>query len=163
MKISIRAALAAFALLAAPLTASADPLTYPGLKTLVTNMGFTPNEIGNPESPKFETTVKTADFNVPIGFEITKSGRYIWATASLGASKLDGAAALNMLKRMTDVQPTQFWITTKGVLMIGIAVDNREVTPAHMKFVMDKLADDIGKTTDVWQPPPPAAPATRTP
>lgn len=78
MKILFGAALAAAAMLAAPLTAAADPLTYAALKTMVTNMGFTPNEICSAESPKFEASVKTESFNVPVGFEITKSTRYIW-------------------------------------------------------------------------------------
>jgi hypothetical protein len=157
MKIVIGAALAAAALLTAPLTAAADPLTYPALKTMVANMGFTPNEIGTAESPKFEASVKTESFNVPVGFEITKSARYIWATASLGPSKLDGEGALLALKRASDIQPTSFWITAKGTLMIGIAIDNRDVKPDTLKFVMDKLAGDVGKTSDVWQAKPAAA------
>ena len=155
MRTILLAALGAASVLAAPI-ACADPLTYAGLKTMVANMGYTPKEIGTTDSPKFEATVVTASFNVPVGFEVTKSSRYIWATASLGASKLDGERALLALKRSTDIQPTSFWITSKGILMIGIPIDNREVTPAHLKFVLEKLAGDVTQTTDVWQ----AAPAT---
>lgn len=152
MKLLSCAALAG-ALMFAPLSAAADPLTYPALKTMVENMGYTPKELGSEDSPKFEATVVTADFNVPIGFEVTKSGRYIWTTASLGDSKLDGERALSLLKRGQEIQPTQFWINSKGVLMIGLAIDNREITPAHIKFVMEKLSADLGKMKDIWQVP----------
>lgn len=46
--------------------------------------------------------------------------------------------------------------------MIGIAIDNRDVKPDTLKFVMDKLAGDVGKTSDVWQAKPAPA-ATKTP
>jgi len=163
MKFLIGAALAAAAMLVAPLTAAADPLTYPALKTMVTNTGFTTNELGSTESPKFEATVKTESFNVPVGFEVTKSARYIWASASLGASKLTGDGALTALKRMTDIQPTSIWITSKGTLMMGIAIDNRDVKPDTLKFVMDKLAGDVAKTADIWQGAPAATSAAKTP
>jgi hypothetical protein len=130
---SIGGALAAVALFAAPLTAAAHPLTYPALKAMV-----------------------AGTFNVPVGFEVSKSGRYIWTTANLGESKLSGDAALSALKRIGEIQPTSIWITAKGLLMIGIAIDNRDVTPAHLKFVTDKLGEDVGKTADIWQVKPAA-------
>lgn len=157
MKTLFRAALVASAIFAAPLTAAADPLTADTLKTMVTNMGYTPKDVGK-DTPKLEILVVTSSFNVPLGVEITKSERFIWVTANLGTSKLDGDRALQLLKRSSDWQPTQFWITSSNTLTIGMAVNNADVKPENLKFVFEKVAADVAKSSDVWQvPDPPAA------
>lgn len=142
--------------------ADADPLTYQKLQEVVTGMGHTPKPLpkddGTPPS-KFEITIVTTGFNVPIGVEVSPSGRYIWCSASLGESKLTGDDALAALRRIGSIQPTTFWITSKNYLMMGIAVDNRDVTAEDLKRIFDKLAADVGSTADIWQK---AAPATST-
>lgn len=154
MSVLGRAALAAMAIAFAPMTAAADPLTYAGVRTMVEGMGYTPADVSTtPGAEKFEVVIVTDGFNVPVGFEVSKSGRYIWCTAFLGKSTLTGERALALMKRGGSVQPTSFWLTDKDELKIGIAIDNREVTPAHLKFVMEKLAGDVGKTADIWQAP----------
>lgn len=157
MKAFVRAAVAVCALAALPLTAAADPLTYEALKTMVTGMGYTPKEIGE-TTPKMEITVTTEAFNVPLGLEVTKSGRYVWATANLGQSTLDGARALEMIKRGTEFQPTQFWITSSNNLTIGLAINNIDIAPDTLKFAVEKLAADVGKSASLWQAPAPATP-----
>ena len=155
MRIPGYAALAAAVIAFAPMTAAADPLNYAGVRTMVEGMGHTTSDVSKtPGEEKFEVVITTEGFTVPLGFEVSKSGRYIWCTAFLGKSTLDGARALALLKRGGSVQPTTFWMTDKDELKIGIAIDNRDVTPAHLKFVMEKLAADVGKTADVWQAPP---------
>jgi hypothetical protein len=143
------------ALIMQPQRADAAPLTYPDLKTMVENLGYTSKEISKAgENPKFEVNASTQGFNVPIGFEVSPSGRYIWASANLGsASGIDGARALELLKKNFSIQPTSFWITGAGNLSIGMPIDNREVTPVHLKFVIDKLAGDVGATSSTWQVP----------
>lgn len=158
MKILARVAVAACLVASFPMTAAADPQTYDTLKTLVAGLGYAPKDIGS-ETPKMEIAVTTDAFNVPVGLEISKSGRYIWITANLGASTLNGDRALQLLKRGGTVQPTQFWITSTDKLMVGVAVNNTEVTADTLKFVIDKLGGDVGKTADLWQAPVAAAPA----
>jgi len=154
MKVTGRIALVAAAMAFAPMTAAADPLTYAGVKTMIEGMGHTATEISTkPGEEKFEIVVVTEGFNVPLGFEVSKSGRYIWCTAFLGKSTLDGDRAIALLKRIGAVQPTSFWLTDKDELKMGIAIDNRDVTPAHLKFVTEKLANDVSKTADIWQAP----------
>lgn len=133
--------------------AIAAQVTFDELQGMVAGMGYTtkplPPAEGGPAT-KFEFTVVTSEFNVPMGLEVSKSGRYIWCTASLGEFKKGGDAALELLKQNASLQPTSFWLTSKGFLMIGIAIDNREVTPEHLRFVFDKLAADVGKSAAVW-------------
>lgn len=136
--------------------AAADPLNLEKLQTMVTGMGHTPKlqtKADGTPSTVFEITITTSGFNVPIGVEISPSGRYIWCKASLGKSQLTGDDALAVLKRLTSIQPTGFWITSSDILMIGIAIDNRDVTPEHLKYIFEKLAGDVGNTADIWQKP----------
>lgn len=155
MKVLARAAVIAGLIAFTPMAAVADPLTYGGLKSMVENMGHTLKEISTtPGGEKFEVTISAGGFDVPVGFEVAKSTRYVWCTAYLGKSTLTGERAIALLSRGGSVQPTSFWITDKGDLKIGMAIDNRDITPAHLKFVMEKLAADVGSTADVWQAPP---------
>lgn len=152
---TIRAAAAGLALVvsaaALPSAALAAPLTYSQLMNMATNMGYTPNTISQgTDTPKFEIQTKSGTFNVPLGLEVSPSGRFVWVSANLGQKTLTGEQALSILRRGTSVQPTQFWYTDKGNLMIGMAIDNRDVTPAYLRFVLDKVGADVASTQDIW-------------
>lgn len=152
----MRAAMLGLALVLAPVAtpsvALAGPLSADQLKVMVTNMGYTPKLISTaPAAPKYEITTKAGTFTVPIGLEVSTSGRYIWASATLGsAANIDGAKAIALLKLNASNQPNTFWITSSGSLVCGMAIDNREVTPAHLKFVFDKIGADIAASASVW-------------
>ena len=154
MRFSGRAALAAAVVAFAPMTAAADPLTYAELKAMVEGMGHVTKDISTtPGEEKFELIVATDQFDVPLGFDVSKSKRFIWCTAFLGKSTLDGEGALALLKRLGGVQPTSFWMTENDDLKVGLAIDNRDVTPAHLKYVIEKVAKDVVSMVDVWQGP----------
>lgn len=150
MKSLVRAALAAGTLMAFPLSAAADPLNHEQLTSMIKNMGYEAKEIGK-TTPKLEITLTTPQFNVPAGIEITPSGRFIWITANLGESKLDGDKALQLLKRSKEWQPTQYWITDSNTLTVGLALNNIEIKPENMKFALEKLGADVAKSADLWQ------------
>jgi hypothetical protein len=149
-----RTATLAIALVLAPLgavPAQAAPLTYSQLQNMATNMGFAPNQVSQgTDTPKFEIQTKAGTFNVPLGLEVSPSGRFVWVSANLGVKTLTGDQAMAILRRGTAVQPTQFWYTDKGNLMIGMAIDNRDVTPAYLRFVIDKVGADVTSTADIW-------------
>ena len=149
----VRSLVPALALaLALPSPALAAPLTPAQLQTMITNMGYAPNVLSKPgEAMKFEIKTTAGTFTVPISFEVTPSGRYIWATANLGsAATMSGDKALALLRKNVATQPVMFWISTNNQLICGMAIDNREVTPAHMKYVIDKIGADIAGSADVW-------------
>jgi hypothetical protein len=50
-----------------------------------------------------------------------------------------------------NVQPSQFYITSKGKLMIGLPIDNRGVTNAALRRCIDKVAGDVVNQKSVWQ------------
>lgn len=152
---TIRTAALAFALVLAPLAlpgaAMAAPLSYSQLSTMITNMGYTGKQISSdPAKPKLEISTKAGTFNVPMGIEVSPSGRFIWISVNLGAKTLTAEQANAILKRAAAVQPTQFWYTDSGNLMVGMAIDNREVTPAYLRFVIDKVGADVAATADIW-------------
>lgn len=153
MKRFVAAVALASAIWIAP-AAVADPLVLAQLKTMVTDMGYEPKDLPKTDGTavtKFEITVATDDFTVPLGIEITPSARFIWCTANLGKSAVTGDVALEMLKRGGSIQPTSFWITSQGRLMVGMSIDNRDVTPAYLRFVFDKIAKDVSSTAELWQ------------
>jgi hypothetical protein len=118
---------------------------------MVTNMGYTATEISKTsESPKFEFSVKAGTFNVPIGVEVSGSGKFIWLSVNLGTAPTDPAKAVALLRRVASTQPTHFWITASGRLMCGMAVDNRDVTPAALRLAIDKLAADVAASAADW-------------
>jgi hypothetical protein len=49
-------------------------------------------------SQLLEITVTTASFNVPVGLEVSGSGRFVWARATLGDVGLTGEQALQALQ-----------------------------------------------------------------
>jgi hypothetical protein len=153
MKRMLAAVLCAAAMIGAPLASAEPPLEFAQLKTMISGMGYTAKDLPG-DTPKFYIDFATATFNIPTGFEISKSGRYIWVTANLGVSKLNGDLALQALHKIGGIQPTSFWLTEKNNLMIGFAIDNRDVTPAHLKFVLEKFSADIDNTASLWQAAP---------
>jgi len=136
------------ALAASP--AFADPLNNAQLKNMLVGMGYTPNNTGSDETPLYEVTVKTESFSVPIGFEISGSGRFVWARATLGAVNLGNEGALEALRSNGKTQPVMFWLTSSNQLVMGMAIDNRDVTPEQLRFAIEKIAADVTSTAPVW-------------
>lgn len=135
---------------------SVDRLDAAGLKTMVMGFGYEIKELsGEVDKEKWEIQTKTEALNIPVACELSASKNYIWLTVSFGdAPKADspGSAAKyeKLLKATFASQPSHFYITTKGFLMLGIAIENRAVTPADLRRSLDKIVADVGKTQDAW-------------
>jgi hypothetical protein len=87
--------------------------------------------------------------------EVSPSKRFIWVTSYLGdTSKIPGfeSRAPRILQKNFSIQPSQFYTTDKGNLYMAIAVDNRNVTPVVLKWRIDKLAEDVASTAELWKP-----------
>ena len=140
-------------MIVAAMPAIADPLDHAGLKTMLTGMGYTPKETGVAPAQLLEINVTTASFNVPVGLEVSGSGRFVWARATLGDVGLTGEQALQALQSNASTQPVMFWLTSKNQLVIGMAIDNRDVTPEQLRFAIDKIAVDVNNTAPIWNKP----------
>lgn len=128
-----------------PVRLSADEL-----KTMLTNLGHDLKQINKEaDKEKWEFSVKTPGFNIPVGAEISPSKQFVWLTVSLGA--ITDKQDLKELVRLNGrIQPTQAYLTAKDVLMMGFAIENRSVTPALMKNRIEKLTGDVEKSASVW-------------
>jgi hypothetical protein len=125
------------------------------LKELISNMGYDVKDlVKDPGKEKYSFDVKTTNFNIPIGAEISPSKNYVWLTANLGSASevmsLPGRAE-SMLKSNGSIQPCFFYITSKGALMMGFPLDNRGIDPPTMKRCVEKLAKDVSDTGAIWQ------------
>jgi len=129
---------------------SQDKLEAAGLKSIVEGLGYETKalnaEVGK---EKYEFSVKVPDFNVPISAEISSSTNYIWLTVFLGVSK-PTLSFEDLLRKNSEIQPSQFYITAKGNLMLAIAIDNRQVNAAVLRRNVDKIAEDVSGTSKLW-------------
>lgn len=151
------AAIAGLALLPALSLSLQDPapaqLDLAGLKSLLTNMG---HELKDLSETKFETTIAEDGFDVPLAFEVSPSGRYVWVTAFPGKvpeAGLPAEQANALLRQNHSIQPAHFYITSNGSLMVAMAVENRALDAVIMRRVITKLAADVATTADAWSLP----------
>jgi hypothetical protein len=138
---------------AVPLVVGQDTqLSAAQLKEMITNAGYEVKALNEEAGKeKFEFTVKTEEFDVPIAAEISGSRNYVWLTVYLGdAPKPDSTKCHAMLSRNFKIQPSQFYITERGALMMGFAMENRNMNPVVFRRTFAKLADDVVKTADIW-------------
>lgn len=144
---------AAFALGASATLQQTKPaaLDPNGLKAMVEGLGYEVKVMNTePGKEKFEIPTKTANFNVPVAAEISPSKNYIWLTVNLGTNSPTKKHE-QLLKENANIQPSFFYITSKGSLMMAQPLDNRELTPAIMKRCLDKIVNDVDKTSASWK------------
>lgn len=132
-------------------TSEDEKLDAAKLKDMVVNLGYEVKALNTEQGKeKWQFSVSKGGYDVPIGVEISPSTNYIWLTISFGEVKKD-AKFEELLKKNGEIQPANFYITKKGFLMMGLAIDNRKVTPATMKRCVDLVAQDTADTADLWK------------
>jgi hypothetical protein len=94
----------------------------------------------------------TADLNIPIGYEISPSGKYIWLTVNLGDSPAESSTkSFALLRQNADIQPCFFYLTKSGRMMMALALENKNVSNADLRQKSEFVSENVGKTKDVWQ------------
>ncbi len=122
------------------------------LKSMVEELGYKVKVL-NAEAgkEKYEIAFTKHDLDIPVALEISASKNYCWLTVFLGtAPKAPSDKFETLLKENFNCQPSFFYITAKGNLMMGIPMENRYISPANMKRNIEKLSDDVGKTKAIW-------------
>jgi hypothetical protein len=122
-------------------------------KRAVEDIGYETKELNKePGKEKYEFKITRDGFDIPMGIEISPSKNYIWLTVFLGpAPKSDSTKNADLLRKNSEVQPCQFYVTSKGNLMLAYPLDNRGMSNPVLRAKVDKLAADVVKTKDVWQ------------
>ncbi|MFM9871916.1 MAG: hypothetical protein ACKVQS_00460 [Fimbriimonadaceae bacterium] len=125
-------------------------LSAADLKSMIDGLGYESKDLSTEVGKeKYSLDVRTSSFNIPIGAEITPSKNYVWLTANLGAVS-EKTNYEGILKANGVVQPTQFYVSNKGLLMVGLPVENHGVTPVWLKKGIEKLAKDVSDQSGVW-------------
>lgn len=131
-----------------------DGLNGSTLKQMIEGLGYevkTLNDTAGKE--KYEFTLTKDDIDVPVAAEVSPSKNYIWLTVYLGDAPKDTEPASKFaafLKSNSRIQPTMFYITQSNHLMMGITIENRSVTPALFRRVVDKIVGDVVSTFELW-------------
>jgi hypothetical protein len=130
-----------------------DQLTAAQLKEKLIQLGNEVRDINTTSgSEKYEVKYTTATLDVPVAYELSGSKNWVWLTVFLGTPRAD-TSVINaaLLKQNFIIQPCQFYITAKGNLMMGMAIENRGLTNAIIKKHSDKIVADVVSTASFWQ------------
>lgn len=128
-------------------------VTRPQLREMLTQLGYEVTDIVK-DAGKEKYSVKFAKYSldIPVGFEISPSGSYVWLTVNLGeAPKESDARTLNLLKQNSKIQPSFFYVTDSGRLMAALAIENRGITNAILRTRAETISENVGKTKEIWQ------------
>lgn len=130
-----------------------DVVTRPQLKEKLQQMGFEVKTINDKAGEeKYSVDHQGSGFNVPVAYEISPSANFIWLTVNLGPADTTNAdKSLALLKETAIIQPSFFYITAKGNLMMAVAIENRGVTEAILRRHINKLVADVSKTSTIWR------------
>lgn len=123
------------------------------LRDMLVQLGYEVSDIVK-DAGKEKYSVKFTKYglDIPVGYEISPSGSYIWLTVNLGEAPAESAAKnLALLKQNSKIQPTFFYVTDSGRLMAALPVENRGVTNAVLRLRSDSVSDNVGKTKEIWQ------------
>ncbi|MFY8046464.1 MAG: hypothetical protein ACOVOS_07815 [Chitinophagaceae bacterium] len=131
---------------------SCDPINASKLKEMLGQLGYTVKDIEtNPGSEKYEIKVTKDGIDVPILYQLSASGSYMWLTVSLG-NKYSDESVINstLLKQNSKIQPCQFYTTESGKLMMGLAVDNRGINNAQLRRYTEFITGKVIDTKAYW-------------
>ena len=130
-----------------------DQLTSAQLKEKLIQLGNEVKDLNSTVgSEKYEVKYTSPTLDVPVAYELSASKNFVWLTVFLGTPRAD-TSVMNaaLLKQNFSIQPCQFYITSKGNLMMGLAIENRGLTNAIIKRHSDKIVADVSSTASFWQ------------
>ncbi len=130
-----------------------DPISTERLREILGQLGYTVKDINKTAgSEKYEVTNTTPTLDVPVAYELSASKNFVWLTVFLGQPRAD-SSVMNaaLLKQNFKIQPCQFYITAKGSLMMGLAIENRGLNNAILRKHSDKIIADVVSTAALWQ------------
>ena len=124
------------------------------LRDMLVQLGYEVKDIvTTPGKEKYSANFNRDGLDIPIGYEISPSGSYIWLTVNLGDAP-DDASPKNaaLLRQNGKIQPSQFYVTeaTKR-LMAATPVENKGITNALLRQRSESLAGTVGSTKEIWQ------------
>lgn len=130
-----------------------NPITSAELKTMLQQLGYEVKDIeASVGKEKYSITMTTGGLDIPIALELSSSTKYIWLTVYLAmADASNGSKSFGLLQQNGLIQPSQFYITSSGKLMIGLPVENKAVSNAVLREKLDLLSSKVNSTKSYWQ------------
>jgi hypothetical protein len=133
-------------------SARTDQVDRKQLKDMLTQLGYPVRDLDSTAGKeKYSFTIERGGLNIPVAAEISNNGKYIWLTVFCKAGEPVGDKAITLLHKNADIQPTQFYLTESKKLMLGLCIENHEVTNASLRDRAEKIVDDVVNTKDIWQ------------
>jgi len=122
------------------------------LKDMLGQLGYTVKDLDSTEGKeKYSFTIERGGLNIPVAAEISANGRYIWFTVFCKAGEPDADKGAKLLHQNADIQPSQFYLTKSNKIMMGLCLENHDVTNATLRDRAEKIVDDVVNTKDIWQ------------
>lgn len=128
-------------------------ITRPQLRSMLEQLGYEVKDlVKDAGKEKYTVTVTRGGLDIPIAYEISSNNGYIWLTVNLGDAPSESSSKnAALLRQNGKIQPCQFYVTEKGLLMMGFPVENKNVTNALLRQRTDTIADNVSKTEDIWK------------
>lgn len=122
-----------------------------GLRKMIVDLGYEVKDLNTEAGKeKYELTITTDDFTIPVAAEVSPSKNYVWFTVNLGDVVKDQKRHLDLLKQNAIIQPNFFYVTSKELLIMGVPVDNRGINSVAAKRIITKLSNDVVETAKYW-------------
>ena len=83
--------------------------------------------------------------------EVSPNGHYVWFTAFCKAGEPEGEKAVKLMHENAEIQPTQFYLTKSNKIMLGLCLENHDLTNAAIRDRAEKIVDDVVRAKDDWQ------------
>jgi hypothetical protein len=127
-------------------------IAQPKLREMLIQLGYTVKDVDTAKGKeKFEIKTTKDGLDVPILYQISSSGSYMWLTVSLGnAPANESIINAALLKQNAKIQPCQFYTTESGKLMMGLAVDNRGINNAQLRRYTEFITGKVVETKAFW-------------
>lgn len=146
------ALVAATATVAFALTSlQADPVDTMQIKKMVEEMGYKTEMLAQTRGQeKFQFPVKKSGYEVPVAVSMDNEKTVATFSVLLGPAPAADKHT-DLLKVVDRIQPSYFYISREGDIMLAISVDNRGIDSRVVKHVIDKLSTDVVDTAKLWQ------------
>lgn len=130
-----------------------DPITRTQLREKLVQLGYEVKDlVKDAGKEKFAVTLTKEGLDIPVAAEISGNTKYIWLTVNLGNPPSQLEAMNNtLLKKNAEIQPSFFYITESGKLMMGLPLNNLCMTNVFLRDRMEAIAGSVVSTRTLWQ------------
>lgn len=131
---------------------ASDQIDRKQLRDMLVQLGYTVKDLDSTAGKeKYSFLVERGGLNIPVAAEISPNGRYIWLTVFCKDGEPAGDKAVALLHKNSDLQPSQFYLSKSNKIMVGLAIENHEVTNAVLRERSEKIVNDVVSSKDIWQ------------